>query len=371
MAWDGGRGKPHLKLIIITLMGLVSVLAVACGGDELRLLTPTPTPTQSPPTATPTPTVPSYTVSGVVLDSSNNLLLGGKVTLEPSGKSAITSVDDGSYVITGVLDGEYVLSVTPQCVAHGCYIFPFLVVDGSDVVEFDLAPLPASVLPGGPPAARSVLDGSMTLDQVEFPGDNLVLAGPRDLQAGETARFILAAPECFRCAGLLEVDAPVAWSVGPGSSAAIGPKTGLLSIDAAITPGARFTVAADVADGQYSLSAEVTIYSPAENPFVGVWRETGTGNINQLLMTSGRKFAVTLNPYEHYQDYWGAYTFDLATGLIEFTATGANQVSPDSEGTGTFVIDAIGRLILDGVCFGRWDENTKTPAANCGHEFEK
>lgn len=360
-----------MKLIFIVFLGLVSVLAAACGGDEPRLLTPTPTPTQAPPTATPTPTVPSYTVSGVVLDSSNNLLLGGLVTLEPSGKSAVTSEDDGSYVITGVPDGEYVVNVTPKCVAHGCYEFPFLIVDGGDVLEFHLAPAPASVLPGGPPAARSVLDGSINLDQVEFPGDNLVLIVPNDMQAGETAQIVLAAPECFRCAGLLAVDAPVEWSVGPGSSAVIDPNTGLLSIDAAISAGARFTVVAEVGDGQYSLSAEVTIYSPTENPFVGVWRETNTGNVNQLLLTSGREFAVTLNPFEHYQDYWGTYTFDLATGFIEFTATGANQVSPDSEGTGTFVIDVNERLVLEGICFGTWNYQTKTPAANCGHEFEK
>ena len=150
----------------------------------------------------------------------------------------------------------------------------------------------------------------------------------------------------------------------------------MLSIDAATSIGASFTVTADVGDGQYSVSAEVNVYSATDNPLVGVWRETHTGNINQLLLTSSGEFAVTLNPFEHYQDYWGTYIFelttgDLSTGFIELTATGANQTSPDSQGTGAFVIDAAGGLTLNGICLGRWDDQTKSPAANCGHEFEK
>lgn len=360
-----------MRPIFVMCLGLISVLAAACGGDDSVLLTPTPTPTQSPPTPTPTTPVPSYTVSGDVLDSSNNLLLGGLVTLEPSGLSALTSEEDGSYVITGVPDGEYRVSVTPKCVAHGCYGSPFLIVDGSDVPEFHLAPVPASVLPGGPAAARSVLDGSMTLDQVEFPGDHLLLISPNDMEPGESAQIVLAGPECFRCAALSPVEAQVAWSVGPAGSVSIDQETGLLSVGAATPAGARFTVTADVENGRYSVSAEVNVYSAAENPLVGIWRETGNGNINQLLLTSGGEFAVTVNPYGNYQDYWGNYTFDLATGSIELTATGANQTSPDSQGTGTFVISASGVLILEDICLGRWDDRTKSPAANCGHQFER
>ena len=170
---------------------------------------------------------------------------------------------------------------------------------------------------------------------------------------------------------MLEVEAPVAWSVTPAGGAGIDPETGVLSIDAEAALGITYTVTADVADGQYSVSADVRVYSAAENPLAGVWKETGAGNINQLLLTSGGEFAVTLNPYEHYQDYWGDYTFDLSTGFIEFTATGANQTAPDSQGTGAFVIDADGKLALQDICFGRWEENTQSPAANCGHEFER
>ena len=373
MAWAGGKGKPDLKLIVMVWLGLVLGLVAACGGEEPRLLTATPVPPTIQPQPTPTPTafVPVYTIAGFVLDSSNSLLLGGLVTLDPSGKSAVTSVIDGSYEITGVLDGDYRVSVTPECVAHGCYPPQLLIVAGSDLPEFNLAPLPASVLPGGPAAARSVLDGSITLDQVEFPGEHLVLISPNDLQSGESAQIVLAGPQCLRCAGLLPVDAPTVWSLAPDEGASIDPESGLLSIGAATALGSTFTVTAEVEDGQYSVSAEIDVYSTAENPLVGAWIETSTGNINQLLLTAGGEFAVTLNPFEHYQDYWGTYTYDLITGFIELTATGANQTSPDSQGTGTFVIDADGRLTLAGICLGRWDDETRSPAANCGHRFER
>ena len=372
-ACANGLRKPDLKLTVIFCLVLISVLAAACGGGEKpRLLTATPAPPAVPaqPTPTPTPIVPAYTVAGSVLDASNSLLLGGLVTLEPLGKSAITDVD-GLYVITGVHDGDYAVSITPKCVAHGCYTSPWLSVAGSDVVEFNIAPLPASLLPGGPPAARYASEGSIPLDQVEFPGDHLVLISPNDLQPGESAQIILAAPECIRCAPLLMVDTLVAWSVAPGGGASIDPETGLLSIDATTPIDAVFTVTADVEDGRYTVSAEVNIYSAEVNPLAGVWREKQTGNINQLLLTAGGDFAVTINPFEHYQDYWGVYTFDLGTGAIELTAAGANQAAPDFQGTGAFAIDASGGLTLAGICLGRWDEATRSPAANCDHEFER
>ena len=355
---------------------MISVLAAGCGGEEKpRLVTATPSApvTRPPPTPTATIAVPGYTVAGFVLDSSSSLLYGGQVTLEPTGKSVTIDVIDGSYVLTDVPDGEYMVSVAPKCVAYGCYTSLILIVAGGDIAEFNLAPLPASVLPGGPAAARSVVDGSITLDRVEFPGDNLVLISPNDLQPGESAQILLAAPQCIRCAPLLAVDSPVAWSVEPVAGASIDAETGLLVIDAATATGSVigsvFTVTADVGEGQYSVSAEVNVYSAEANPLAGVWMEQQTGNINQLLLTAAGEFAVTVNPFEHYQDYWGTYTFDLNTAAIELTATGANQAAPDFQGTGTFAIDGSGVLSIIGICLGRWEDTTRSLAMNCGHEF--
>jgi len=362
-----------LKLIAIICLGLISILAVACDSREATLTpaTLTTTPPTQPPTVTP---VPGYTVSGTVLDSSNNYLLGGLVTLEPTGRSSITSTDDGLYIISDVPDGEYSVSVAPKCVAYGCYPPKLLIISGSDILDFHLAPAPASILPGGPAAARSVIEGSIALERVEFPGDNLVLIRPNDMQPGDTAQIVLAAPECIRCVELVAVDAPVVWSVEPRVGAGINPDTGLLSISSAASTDFAYTVTADVGDGQFSVSAAVNIYSAKENPLAGVWTESETGNINRLLLTADGEFAVTINPYGNYQDYWGNYTFNLDTGFIELTATGANQVAPDGQGTGTFVIDSSGdsngKLSLEGgICLGGWDSNTQSPTMNCGHEF--
>ena len=145
-----------MSLLIVGRLGLISVLSAACGGEEPPRPPATVTATATPPqpTLTPAALVSGYTVSGVVLDSSKNLLLGGQVTLEPSGKSATTDVIDGSYRITGVADGVYQGSITPHCVVHGCYTPQVLWVSGGDVLEFSLDTVPASVLPGGPAAAR-------------------------------------------------------------------------------------------------------------------------------------------------------------------------------------------------------------------------
>ena len=360
---------PKLKLFVIVCLVLLSVVVMACNSREATLVpaTLTVTPPTQPPTVTP---VPGYIVSGTALDSSNNYLLGGLVTLEPTGMSSITSTDDGLYVIYDVPDGQYEVSVAPECVAYGCFIPKLLFVSGSDILDFHLAPVPASTLPSGPAAARSVIEGLIELEKVEFPGDNLILISPNDLQPGDTVQIVLAAPECIRCVELVAVDAPVVWSVEPRAGASINPDTGLLSVSSAAATDFAYTVTADVGDGQFSVSAEVNIYSAIENPLAGVWTESETGNINRLLLTADGEFAVTINPYGNYQDYWGNYTFDVDTSFIELTATGANQVTPEGQGTGTYSIDASGKLSLEGgICLGRWDSNTQSPAMNCGHEF--
>ena len=368
-----------MRIVFLCLV-TVSILVAACGGSEptsppataTATVTPTATAVPPQPSSTPPPATVGHLVSGLVLDSSTSLLLGGEVRLEPLGMAATTDISDGSFQIIGVPDGTYQVTVLPQCVAYGCYSAQVLVVSGSDETEFNLAPVPAVVLPSGPPAVRSLAGtGVVTipLDRVEFPQDHLLLISPNDMEAGESAQLIVAAPECFRCGPLLAVNTLVAWSLEPEVGANIDPESGLLSIDADSPVGSTYSVTAEVGGGQYSVTTEVTVYSAADNPLAGVWREPEIGDIKQLLFTSDGRFAVTINPYEHYQDYWGTYIFDLATGSIELTATGANQVAPEGEGTGTFAIDPNGALVLEGVCLGGWDPNTQSLTRNCGHEL--
>ena len=113
-------------------------------------VTPTATAVPPQPSSTPPPATVGHLVSGLVLDSSTSLLLGGEVRLEPLGMAATTVYSDGSFQIIGVPDGTYQVTVLPQCVAYGCYSAQVLVVSGSDETEFNLAPVPAVVLPSGP-----------------------------------------------------------------------------------------------------------------------------------------------------------------------------------------------------------------------------
>ena len=370
----------NLKLFVLLLMGSIAALVAACGGDDPATASPTttPFPVQANPTSVPpTPFVPGYFVSGDVLDSSTSFLLGGTLTLEPSGKTANTDQTFGSYEFTDVPDGEYTVTVSPGCVAYGCYKPKALIVDGGDVTEFHIAPFVASLLKGGPTAARSIIATSsriLALDEIEFAATSVLLIGPNDMEPGASARITVAGASCLRCGDLLEVSTPTEWSVSPSAGASIDTETGTLSISDAASIETTYTVTADL--GAFAVTKEISIYSAEENPLVGVWTEQETGNVGTLLLTSKGEFAVTINPYGNYQDYWGEYTFnpnssESGTGEIELIAQGWNQVAPGGDGVGSFSIDANGQLSLNDICLGKWDQPTQSLLENCEHNFVK
>lgn len=369
-----------MKLFVLLLMGSIAALVAACGGDDPATASPTstPLPIQVSPTAVPpTPFVPGYSVSGDVLDSSTSFLLGGTLTLEPSGKTTTTDLTFGAYEFTNVPDGEYTVTVSPACVAYGCFKPKELIVDGGDVTEFHFAPFVASLLKGGPPAARSIVATSsriLELDEIEFAATSVLLIGPNDMEPGDSARITVAGPACLRCADLLEVSTPTQWSVSPSAGASIDAETGTLSISDSASIGSTYTVTADL--GAFAVTKEISVYFAEENPLVGVWTEQETGNVGTLLLTSKGEFAVTINPYGNYQDYWGEYSFvrspgDPNTGVIELIAEGWNQVAPGGDGIGTFSIDANGQLSLSDICLGKWDQPTQSLVNSCEHRFQK
>jgi hypothetical protein len=381
----------NLKQFVLMLLGSIVVLIAACGGEDSTLVLPTstPFPIQSTPVPfTPTPTIPAYDVGGEVLASSTSFLAGGTFTVEPFEGTTDTEMVDpsrltvnidplGVYLLPNIPDGFYTATVTPKCVAYGCFLPSVLVVAGSDVLEFNMAPFPAALLQSGPPIAwyfSMTSSRMLSLDEIEFAVTSLVMVGQNDLQAGESSRMVLAGPACLRCADLFEVVTPVEWSVSPSTDASIEAETGLVTISDDAPVGSKFTVTADV--GKFVVSKTVTVYSEEGNPLAGIWTELDTGNVNRLVITSGGEFAVTVNPYGNYQDYWGFYTFevtdgDVATGEIELTADGANQVAPDGQGTGTFSINAVGNLVLESICLGQWDAPMQSLIKNCEHEFQK
>ena len=286
--------------------------------------------------------------------------------------TANTDLSFGEYEFTDVPDGVYTVTVSPACVAYGCFIPKELVVEGGDVRELDIAPFVASLLKGGPSAARTIeATGShiLSLDEIEFASTSVILVGPNDMEPGDSVRLVVAAPSCLRCADLLEVVAPTVWSVSPAVGASIDVETGALFISTAASFGSTYTVTANL--GEFAVSKAINIYSAEENPLVGVWVELDTGNVKTLLLTSDGEFAVTLNPYGNYQDFWGDYTFDQGTGVLRLQIQSWNQAPPDVDGIGTFFIDAGGQLSLVNICLGEWHAALQSLVKNCDHIFGK
>ena len=216
-------------------------------GEDSTPVPPTSTPLTIQSTPIPftlTPTIRAYDISGEASSSSTSFLEGGTFTLESLGRTTDTETLDpsrlvvnidplGVYLLPNVLDGDYTVTVTSKCVAYGCFQPSVLVVTGADVLEFNMAPLPAALLQSGPPMAWYYSLASsriLALDEIEFAATSLVMVGQNDMQAGESSRMVLVGPACLRCAELFEVVTQVEWSVSPSTDASIEAETGLVTI---------------------------------------------------------------------------------------------------------------------------------------------
>jgi hypothetical protein len=223
------------------------------------------------------------------------------------------------------------------------------------------------------PGLGSSLDEE-TLNRLRFSMDENI-----QMQPGESRDLTIGTMEC--CYVFEPVEAKVTWSVQPTEGATIDPQTGLLTIDPSVASGAVFTVSADVENGRRVVSGEVHVYTPEANPLVGLWREEvqfacGSGEeivpeerIGELEFEADGTFSVTWHPFEIYHDYWGTYSYDLEAGTLDLVASGGNYIPTDLVGTGSFVIDEEGRLILSEIWLGspRGQENQ----FNCGHRFAR
>ncbi|MGB3904980.1 MAG: hypothetical protein WBB22_08665, partial [Anaerolineae bacterium] len=241
----------------------------------------------------------------------------------------------------------------------------------------ELSPSPAppeTATPSPSPQCTVVLDED-TLDRLTVsmdPMDQTV-----EMRPGETRTFSLGVIEC--CYILEPVKACATWSVDPPEGASIDPDTGLFTVDAQGLSGSVFTVSADVENGRRVVSVEVHVFTPEDNPLVGLWREEAqfacsTGEevvpeqpIGELRFRADSSFRVTWMPFEIYVDYWGTYAYDLPRGTLDLVITGGNYVPDDKDATGSFSIDEDGRLILDGIWLGSPTGGPSSP--NCGHGF--
>ena len=209
--------------------------------------------------------------------------------------------------------------------------------------------------------------------------DRLTLSmGPTvEMQPGGTREFTLGVVEC--CYFFEPVDACATWSVEPSDGASINSRTGVFILDDGVASGEVFTVTADVEDGRRLVSIEVHVFTPGANPLVRNWGEEAQlacdtreevapeEPIRELQFRADGTFSVTWMPFEVYRDYWGNYRYDSEGGTLDLAIEGGNYVPEDVDGSGSFVIDEEGRLVLKDMWLGTWMASTGD--ANCGHIF--
>lgn len=231
-----------------------------------------------------------------------------------------------------------------------------------------------------PPTDTPVPTGcTTTLNEETLKRLVLSLDNSIEMQPGKTQNLSLLAFEC--CHYFEPVETCVTWSVEPSEGASIDPERGVLTVEAGVPSGSVFTVSADVEDGRRILSIPVYIFTPQDNPLVGIWREEvqfacGTGTevspespIDELRFRADGTFGVTWQPFEVYVDYWGSYQYSLAQGTLDLAVTGANYSPDDVDGNGLFSLDEQGRLILSDMWLG--SPSGGKSSANCGHRFAR
>lgn len=118
-----------------------------------------------------------------------------------------------------------------------------------------------------------------------------------------------------------------------------------------------------------SVEGQFAVYDPREAPLIGSWRQTAEacpqGNaLRELIFRPNGSFAATFRPFERYQDYWGSYSFDTATGTLTLEPSGGNYIPGDvADGLVTF---RDGHMRAVGASFGSMRDGTR-----CTADFER
>ena len=92
-------------------------------------------------------------------------------------------------------------------------------------------------------------------------------------------------------------------------------------------------------------------------------------SVQELHFDASGGFSVTWIPFEVYKDYWGTYTYDLATGALSLTVEGGNYVPPDVRASaGSFTFEDR-KLVLRDIWLGT-PPGAIDAVTRCGHVFE-
>ena len=230
------------------------------------------------------------------------------------------------------------------------------------------------LLPFGSDAGCGARLDEETLDRL-----TLSMNPTLEMRPGEERDFSLGVVEC--CYYFEPVETCTTWSVDPSDGASIDHETGSFSVGPGTPGGEVFTVTADVEDGRRLVSIEVYVYTPEDNPLVGIWREEAQlgcedyeevapeERIGELRFGADGTFSVTWHPFEIYRDYWGMYAFDSKRGALDLWGAEGNYVPDDVDGSGSFLMDEQGRLVLKDMWLGA--PHGGSGIANCGHRFTR
>lgn len=151
----------------------------------------------------------------------------------------------------------------------------------------------------------------------------------------------------------IPADCAVRWSASAGATIN---QSGLLTVARDAVPGSRVTVHARV--DSLVAEADIQVVDPAPNPLAGTWTQSdpptceqgyrpGDAIVRELIFRRGRTFTVTRMPFESYRDYWGTYTYDVATGRLELTVENGNSL-PGFKTAAMTARVMNGELVLDG-----------------------
>jgi hypothetical protein len=88
--------------------------------------------------------------------------------------------------------------------------------------------------------------------------------------------------------------------------------------------------------------------------------------VGELEFSPGNRFAVTFVPFETYQDYWGTYEFDPASGRLSLKVAGGNFVPPGLDLEGRADLSS-GRLVLSEMFLGTREGHS--PQGSCTYVF--
>ena len=119
--------------------------------------------------------------------------------------------------------------------------------------------------------------------------------------------------------------------------------------------GTDVTITAQV--GSQTVSGQLRIDVPAgAGPLVGTWMQRGEDcpqmePVREFVFRPDGQFSVTWAPFESYEDFWGSYDFDSASGCLFLQVEGGNHVPPDLMPVGQ--VDLAGDMLdLDEVFLG-------------------